>query len=184
MLLAACEGGSGTPSSAVQPASGPSGILLPGPPPGFASKIDSGLTLQTASAATPAQPGATQQALSSGGYSAGQERIWLKGSEYVTAIVLQFSTEVDAANFVRFELTQIGSSPAATESSYSAIPGAGAFSLYGLTRKGSTQSFCQGVWFAAAQNAFELMDCAGAPRYPDLVDKLAQQQYARATGGS
>ncbi|HEX6489271.1 MAG TPA: hypothetical protein VF137_10450 [Candidatus Dormibacteraeota bacterium] len=182
--MAACDSGSGSPSSAVQQPGGPSGVLLPGPPAGFTGQLDTSLSVQAASAATPAQPAATAQALSSGGYGAGQERVWAKGSEYITAIGLQFSTDIDAANFVHFEVSQISASPAAVVTPLSAIPGATSFTLFGLTRKGSRQSFCQGVWFSVTRNAFELLDCADAPRYPDVVDKLAREQYSRATAQS
>lgn len=182
-VLSACSSDSGPQSSAVPPpsTSGPAALLLTEPPAGFQLTLDSALNLAQASIATPAAQAATAEALRSAGFSAGQERVWSKGDEHVTDLVLELDTDVDAAAFVQFESRQIGASPAAALSTDASIPASVAFSLYGLTRQGSHQSFCQGVWFPAAAKAFELLDCAGSPRYPNFVQGLAQQQYARAS---
>jgi hypothetical protein len=185
VLLTACGGGSGVPSSAVQPAStsGPAGALLTQPPAGFQLTLDSSLNLSQASIATPAAQAATATALRGAGFSGGQERVWTKSDEHVTDLVLELGTDVDAAAFVQFEREQISASPAAAVSADAAIPASFAFTLYGVTRQGSHQTFCQGVWFPAGSRAFELTDCAGSPRYPNLVQGLAEQQAARADAG-
>lgn len=181
-LLACGEGASGPSSSAVVGAGSGEAALLISAPAGFGTRLDSGLSLQSASAATPAAPTATQQALRGGGFSSGQERVWTRGGEYVTDLVVQLSTDIDAAGFVRFEVGQIGASPAAQAGPLTSIPGASAFGLFGFTRQGSRQTFCSGVWFPYAREAFELLDCSGAPPYPNFVQTLAQQQYARVSG--
>jgi hypothetical protein len=181
-LLAACGDGSGVPSSAVPPSTtGPASALLEQPPAGFQLTLDSTLNLAQASIATPAGQAATATALRGAGFSGGQERVWSKSDEHVTALVLELDTDVDAAAFVQFEREQISASPAAAVSPDADIPASFTFALYGVTRQGSHQTFCQGVWFPAGSRAFELTDCAGAPRYPNLVEGLARQQFARAT---
>ena len=156
-------------------------MLLTEPPADFQLAVDSGLSLSTASTATPAPPAATAAALRSAGFSAGQERVWSKGDEHVSDLILALDTEVDAAAFVQFEGKQIAASPAAATSADPQIPASVTFTLYGVTRQGSHQTFCQGVWFPAGARVFELTDCAGAPPYPNLVQGLAQQQFARAS---
>ena len=42
--------------------------------------------------------------------------------------------------------------------------------------------FCQGIWFAAHATVYGVTDCAGSPRYPDLVESLALKQYRQAGG--
>ncbi len=182
--LTACAGGMGGQSSAVaaQSSSGPAAVLPEQPPAGgFSMTLDVSLNLGNASIATPGAQAATAEALRAAGFSSGQERVWTKGAEHVTDLVLQLDTEIDTAAFVQFEAKQIAASRAATTSAFNAIPSGLAFSLYGFTRQGSQQTFCQGVWFPAGTRVFELTDCAGAPRYPDFVGGLARQQYARAS---
>jgi len=175
LLATACA----TPGS-----SSPSGPPTLDTMSGFQSKLSSTLDLKAAAAATPAQPAATSSALSQAGFSAGTERIFTRGDEFIEIVAFGFSTDVDAGQFVAFERSGLTSSKAAVLYADPAIPGSFVYDLSGGTRAGNRTVFCQGVWFAAHTSAYEVTDCAGSPRYPDLVESVALRQYQSASGGS
>lgn len=167
-------GGGGTETSSLP--------LLDTAGTGFRIKLSSSLDLQAAAASTPAAAGATKTALSQGGYSAGGERIFTRGDEFVTVVAFSLSTDVDAGQFVAFERASLHP-PAVVVYDDGQIPGAFGFDLAGGTRTGNRTVFCQGVWFAARTTAYAVTDCAGSPRYPDLVEALALKQYRQAAAG-
>jgi hypothetical protein len=178
-LAAVALGACSTPGSP-SPSSSVSVPLLGGAGAGFTQKLDVGLDLDHAAAATPAATGPTRPQLRGQGYSGGEERVWTKGDEYVTLLEFELSTQVGAAAFVSFEAQQLSGALGATVYPDPQIPGAQAFDLAGQTRVGKRQTFCQGVWFPAGTAVFEVADCASSPRYPELTFSLALKQYKAA----
>jgi hypothetical protein len=172
VVLAAC---------AAPGTSGPSGPTTLDSLSGFQPKIGSTVDLKTAAAATPANPAAARDALRQGGFSAGTERVFIKGDEFVTVLAFAFSTDIDAGQFIAFERSALTSTPAAALYDDQAIPGSFGFDLAGGTRSGNRTVFCQGVWFVARANAYQVTDCAGSPRYPDLAESVALRQYRAAS---
>src|SRR5207248_3234958 len=148
---------------------------------GLHAQLSSTLDLKAAGAATPAQPAATRATLSQAGFSAGTERIFTRGDEFIEILAFGFSTDVDAGQFVAFERSGLSSTRAAVLYADPSIPGSFVYDLSGGTRAGNRTVFCQGVWFAARTSAYEVTDCAGSPRYPDLVEAVALRQYQAAT---
>jgi hypothetical protein len=148
----------------------------------FTSKLDVNIDLDTAAKATPAAAAATRSALRDQGFSGGQERVWVNGDEYITVLELSLSTTVGAAQIVSFEQAQLHSALGANVYPDPQIPDAVAFDLAGQTRAGNRNAFCQGVWFPLGTAAYEVDDCAGSPRYPELVMALALRQYQLAGG--
>jgi hypothetical protein len=148
---------------------------------GFKTKISSVLDLQTAAASTPAPTAATKAALGQAGYSSGAERVFTRGDEFVTIVSFALSTDVDAGQFVEFEQASLKSTPAAVLYEDGSIPGSFGYDLSGGTRSGNRIVFCQGVWFAAHSTVYGVTDCAGSPRYPDLVESLALKQFRQAS---
>lgn len=176
LALAACE------SSNASGSAGGGDPLLTGAGPGFTQKLDVTLDLDAASRATPAAAAATRSVLREQGFSKGAERVWTAGDEYVTALSLDLSTGFAAGAVVGFEAGRLRASPSVVVYPDGQIPGAEAFTLNGATRAGGRQTICEGVWYALGSAAYEVDDCAGAPRYPDFVLGLALKQYEEDGG--
>ena len=176
LALAACD------SSSASGTSGGASPLLTQAGAGFTQKLDVALDLDAASRATPAPAAATRSVLRDQGFSKGAERVWTEGDEYITALSLNLSTGFAAGTFVTFEAGQLRSSPSVVVYPDTQIPGAEAFTLNGATRAGGRQTFCQGVWYALGTAAYEVDDCADAPRYPDVALGLALKQFERDGG--
>lgn len=150
--------------------------------PGFAQKLDAAMNLDAASKATPADAAATRSELRDQGFSSGEERVWTKGDEYVTVLDLGLSSSFAAATFVTFEEGQLRSSPSVVTYTDPRIPSSVAYTLNGQTRAGAHQTFCEGVWYSLGSAAYEVNDCASAPRYPDFVLNLANKQFTQDGG--
>jgi len=169
-------------SGCTQPAPNTSGgdvqrLLLSQAPAGYRLRVDTSLPLDKVAAATPADPAASTAQLRSDGFLGGWSRVWTSGDDDVEVVAMELGDQFRAADFVRFQLGQLAQGAGVVTYAAGGIPGATAFSLSGNTRARRRQVFCQGVWLTVGQYAFEITDCAGAPRYPDLALKTARQQY-------
>jgi hypothetical protein len=60
------------------------------------------------------------------------------------------------------------------------IPGSWAYTMFGATRQGNRSVFCQGVWFAAANDLYGITTCAPTPGDEHAALLRASQQLQRA----
>ena len=160
-------------------------VVLSGPPPGYAAEPlgDNGnLSLDQASAATPADPPAVQGYLQSHAWRGAYGRVWTSGSDYAEVLGYAFAAAAQAQGFVNLQVSQLQSSPANEVYPLAEVPGAEAFILYSQTRVGNRDVFCNGVWFAVRERSFEVLTCGATPGSGSLAAQLAAQQLQQAGG--
>jgi hypothetical protein len=158
----------------------PRDLLLDRAPKGFKPGLDTGLPLSTAASALATDPDHTRTELGAFGYIEGAERVWTKGDEYVSVLAFEMTSTVGPGSLVAFIRDELGQRPSVTLFDYADAPGALGFNLFGLSRAGGRQVFCQGVVFPLSRYLFQVEDCAGGPRYSAAPLTLARGQYERA----
>ena len=158
----------------------PHDLLLDTAPSGFTGKVDTPLSIDSASSTLSTAPGPTKTQLSTLGYTDGAEKVSSSGDEYVVDLVFQFNSPVGPGSMVGFIRSQLATHAAATLFSDSDVPGAQAFNVYATTRAGGRQVFCEGAVFPLDLYMFLLEDCADGPRYAAGPLTLTRTQYVRA----
>lgn len=179
VLLAAC-GESSTSQSL-------SSVILAAPPSGYTQQAVSGggsdLSIEDASSATPADPGAVRAFLQAATWRGAQIRVWVRGTDYAEDIAFAFASASDAARFQTLEIGALQSTK--TDYVYSLapqIPGGQGFILYSQTRVGGRNVFCNGAWLTHDTDVFEILTCGATPQDGTLATALAVQQLQRAGG--
>jgi hypothetical protein len=179
LALVAVLGACSTANTGGQPIT-PKDLLLDRPPAGFKVAVDADLPISTAVSALSTDPGATRTQLSAFGYGGGAERVWTKGDEYVSDLVFALNSPVGPGSLISFVRSQLKPRAAVTLFDVGDEPGAQGFDLYGVSRVGNRQVFCQGVMLPLDRYMFQVTDCAGGPRYSAGPLGLGRTQYERA----
>ncbi len=154
-------------------------------PAGMKLKLDVQQGIDEASRATSADPKRARDTLQSDGFRGGWARTWLKDDEDVQVLVFELGDAFRAADLATFQLKELSKGRGVVGFPLVGVPRGTAYSFSGVTRAGSKQVFCQGGWFVVNRFALNVTDCAGAPRYPNLVQEVAGREYvlaAHATG--
>lgn len=157
-------------------------VILPdvGPTYQTASGTDAEMSLDTAAQATITPRRQTASALTGAGYRDGWSHVWTNPQKaQITILLFEFDGNTGPASFMRFVQGYLGSQPSAYVSSDAAISGGVDYVLNGTLVNGGNV-FCQGVFFAVAQRAFEVRTCAPTPGDITLAHRLAVQQRDRA----
>ena len=155
-------------------------LLLTATPAGFTSKVDTALTVDTASSTLATDPTPTRAQLTSLGYADGAEKVWVSGSEYAVDLVFAFNSTVGSGSMVAFVRSQLRSRPAVTLFDDGDVPGAQAYDEYAMTRAGGRQVFCETALFPLDRYMFEVEDCADGPHYAAGPLTMTRDQYVRA----
>lgn len=174
LLLGGCD-------SAAAPAADPLAALLSVlPPAGYtASATATGpLDLDAARQSTPADPALLGAELGRDGFDHGYARVWVSGGNFVTFEVLRLHGAAQAQSVVRLERQQLAGAQGYFTSGDPALPGSVAYTMYGTTRSGGHDVFCQGVWFPMARDVYGVTTCSPQPAGGTEVEELAEQQYA------
>lgn len=161
-------------------------LVLNQTPQGFHSQSvgDNGtLSIDDASAATPADPTTVRQYLNSSSWRGAYARVWVSGSDYVEDLGYTFASSDGAAGLVKLETTTLQAGQGNYVYPFTAIPGAQGFVLYSQTRVGGHDVFCNGIWFAHSTDAFEILTCGATPGDDSRASQLADQQF-QAVGGT
>lgn len=135
-----------------------------------------------AASALPSSSTATADELGSHGYRDGYVRIWGSRSNYATMVVLSFDTGAQAAAFREFERTSMSAGSNTYVSAHAGIPNSFVFVITAPTKQAVSADpvFCNGVWFALQDYAFESLACGATPAWATRVEQVAQGEYARA----
>ena len=183
--MVACAGGPGDAGPGV------ADLLPPTPGAGLPAAVlaQEHLDVQETASALPSDSAATSAELSSHGYREGYIRIWGGHSNYATMAVLSFGTVAEAAAFRDFERSSMAAGVNTYVTSHAAIPGSFVFAITAPTKQAvsSAPVFCNGVWFAVQDYAFESLACGATPAWATQVEQVAQSEYRQATsklGGS
>lgn len=176
--LVACSGGGGDAGPGV------SGLLPSTPGAGLPSSVvtQEQLDAGEAASALPSDSGATSAELSSHGYRDGYIRIWGSPSNYATMAVLSFGNVSEAAAFRDFERTSMAAGVNTYVTAHPGIPGSFVFVITAATKQAVSGDpvFCNGVWFALADYAFESLACGATPAWATQVEQVAQAEYRKA----
>jgi hypothetical protein len=181
LLLAAvvaCAGGGGDTVPGV-------GDLLPSTPgAGLPAALltQQHLDVGEAASALPTDSTATSAELSSHGYREGYIRIWGSRSNYASMVVLSFGNVAQAAAFRDFERGSLAAAVNTFVTPHAGIPGSFVFVITAPTKQGisSDPVFCNGVWFALQDYAFESLACGATPAWATKVEQVAQAAYRQA----
>jgi hypothetical protein len=177
-VLAACAGG---------PADGGPGLsdLLPATPgAGLPGTLvtQQNLDASEAASALPSDSTATAGELASHGFREGYIRIWGTRSNYATMAVLSFDGVAQASAFRDFERAGMAAGVNTYVAAHAGIPGSFVFVITSPTKQAPSGDpvFCNGVWFALQDYAFESLACGATPAWATQVEQVAQAEYARA----
>lgn len=135
-----------------------------------------------AASALPTDSTATSAELSSDGYREGYIRIWGSRSNYATMAVLSFGNVTQAAAFLDFERRSISAGVNTYVTVHADIPGSFVFVITAPTKQATSTDpvFCNGVWFALEDYAFESVACGATPAWATQVEQVAQAEYRQA----
>lgn len=176
LALCACDGG--TPGSSLD-------RWLPETPgDGLPSAVVSqqALDVDAAAQATPLGAATVHTSLDAHHFQGGYGRVWGVRPTFVTALVLQFTTAADATAFVAEMRTGIGGGGNTFVAAHPAISGSFVFVLDGSSGAGgSTPQYCNGVWFARAQRAYESLVCGASPQWATEAEALAARENGLAS---
>lgn len=163
---------------------GLSGLLPSAPGAGLASAVltEQRLDADGAASALPSDSAATSAELSSHGFREGYVRIWGTRSDYATMAVLSFGTVAQAKAFRDFERSSIAAGVNTYVTAHAGIPGSFVFVITAPTKQAisSDPVFCNGVWFALQDYAFESLACGATPAWATQVERVAQSEYTKA----
>lgn len=108
--------------------------------------------------------------------------MWTHGHDFASAFVFRLERPLGPTELVDFEIGQLRDQVTAYVFSVPGLPGAEGYIFNGEARSGHRTLFCQGVWFARGQLAFNDNTCS-AVRPGDIgpVTALAQAQWRLAT---
>jgi hypothetical protein len=185
-VLLGCAIGAAALLTACDDSSKPSGnaataLLLPGGPQGYTLNASASgpLDLNSARVATIADPDTLGTALGRNQFDTGASAVWQQGDDYETDIVFRFHTPAQAQAVLDVEhraMDALGSVATAPDT----IPQAWAYTMFGSTRSGGKQVFCQGVWFAASADLYGITTCSPLPGGEDRMLARAALQLQRA----
>lgn len=178
-LVAGCSGA---------PAAGP--LLDRVAPPYLADKSGTRASMSASSFAqgTPADPGLTAAALRRDHERSAASKAWrMPDGEFVLDLAVRFDSAVHAAEFMSFEVGQIGARAGALERLSSGSedgvfpvnqpPGARAYVVGGTDRAHAGSVFVEGVVFAADDQVFLVETGGPSPASLETAEELARRQY-------
>lgn len=141
------------------------------------------LDVGEAASALPSDSAATSGELTRDGFREGYARIWGSRSNYATMVVLSFGNVAQAAAFRDFERGSMSTAVNTYVSSHAAIPGSFVFVITSPTKQALSADpvFCNGVWFALQDYAFESLVCGATPNWAMQVEQAAKAEYVRAS---
>jgi hypothetical protein len=176
LLLAACD-------DASSPSSDPLASLLVVPPPtGYTQSDASGhLDLESAAASTPADPARLSRELSGDGFDHGWAQVWVKGGNFITYEVLRLRGAAQTSRVVALERSALQGAQGYVVTALQAVPGSVEYTMFGTTRSGGHDVFCQGVWFAVSRDVYGVTTCSPLPAGAAVVEQLATAQYGVAS---
>jgi hypothetical protein len=178
VFAVACAGGAGDAGAAV------SDLLPATPGAGLPATLvtEQRLDVGEAASALPSDSSATSAELSSRGYREGYIRIWGSRSNYATMVILSFGKPSQAAAFRDFERSSMSAGVNTYVTAHAGIPGSFVFVITAPTKQAisSDPVFCNGVWFALQDYAFESLACGGTPAWATRVEQVAQTEYEHA----
>jgi hypothetical protein len=156
--------------------------LLGSGPQGFTlnAAASGPLSLAAARVATLADPDTLGTALGRNGFDAGHATVWQHGTDYETDMVLRFHTSEQALAVLDVEHQAMRSGTGVFASAVESIPNSWAYTMFGATRSGGRQVFCQGVWFAVDADLYGVTTCGATPAGESAAVARAGQQYQRA----
>jgi hypothetical protein len=176
-VVACSDGGGGD-------APGVSDLLPAAPGAGLPAAVVTEEHLDTGEAASalPSDSTATAAELSSHGFHEGYIRIWGSRSNYATMAVLSFGNVAQAAAFRDFERDSMAAAVNTYVTSHAGIPGSFVFVITAPTKQAASSDpvFCNGVWFALQDYAFESLACGATPAWATRVEQVAQAEYEHA----
>jgi hypothetical protein len=161
-------------------------LVLSAPPAGYTAQpvagADGVMSIDDASRATPADPASVRAFLQSTAWRGTIARVWVHGQDYAEDIGFAFATAAEAQRFAQLEVGALQSSATNYVYPFAQVPRGEAFILFSQTRVGGRNVFCNGVWFAFSENAFEVLTCGAVPQDGQLAASLAISQLQRAGG--
>jgi hypothetical protein len=173
--IVSCTGSGGALSDAIPASPGaglPGGLITEQP-----------LDAPGLSSATPADPVALKAFLGTASFQSAYTRIWGSSEDYVTMIAARFDTGAHATGLVSLERKQV-TGHRTFVADYAKIPGSFVFVLSGQTRSGGHPVLCNGVWFAVASDAVEVLACGNKPAYASSMEALADREYQKLQAGT
>lgn len=163
---------------------GVSDLLPSSPGAGLPSSVltEQDLDVDGAASALPSDSTSTGAELRSHGYRSGYIRIWGSRSNYATMLVLAFGNVAQAYGFRDFERSSLAAGTNTYVTAHAAIPASFVFAITAATKQNVSADpvFCNGVWFALQDYAFESLACGATPAWATQVERVAQAEYARA----
>lgn len=177
-LVVGCAGGPADQGPGV------SGLLPATPGSGLPAAVltQEQLDAGGAASALPSDSTATAAELSSKGFRGGYIRIWGTRSNYATMVVLSFGNVAQAAGFRDFERAATAAGANTYVTAHAGIPASFVFAITAPTKQtvSSDPVFCNGVWFALQDYAFESLACGATPAWATQVEQVAEAEYRRA----
>jgi hypothetical protein len=173
--------GAGTPNRDV-PSAKLASLLLDSVPPGYTVNRDAGGRLDVGAAAysTPASAGDTRAELDADHFTGGYTRVWVAGTDYMTAAVYSFSQQADAQRFTSFETGHLSRAGNAVRYQISAPNDGFGFVLSSRTKSGNRYVFCQGGMFTRDTYVFIDEVCSATPLGQELATSLTANQFSHA----
>jgi hypothetical protein len=179
--------GSGAGPAAVQPASGLGEVLVDQAPPGYVldPAASGSLTEGEAAAATTADPGQLRHVLDDAGFSGAESRVWTHGEDFASAFAFRLTRPFGPTEVVDFEISSLRQQVTAYVFPIPSVTGAQGYIFNGEARAGHRTLFCQGVWFARGEWAFNDNTCSAIrPGDIEAATTMAQGQSLLASEGA
>ena len=157
-------------------------LLLDSAPSGYKAdtRASGRLELGAAVYSTPANATDTRAELDADHFTGGYTRVWVSGTDYITAAVYSFTRQADSQRFMGFEKNAVSHAGNGLPYALSQPPDGIGFVISSRTKSQHRYVFCQGGMFARDTYVFIVEACGATPVGQELAISLTAKQFSHA----